>query len=221
MWIAFGFWAGWQAAARVAGLFFAAVLFLVTVRSSWQLNQTGGLMRPNGFFATTTLPEVRLLVDDINTLSVARRGDPHEAEVQVIAAVLPDPVLGWYLRDMRNLRWLPAPETEQVADNTFTTLPNNTTRPLVVSPPGLAGDPALAGYIGSDYGVASSWTVAQLPALPEQTEDAANGLPAAELQRLRDQQAWSQSTRPRLEWVLYRTIEQPPPVQQVTLWATP
>ena len=75
MWIGFGFWASWQAAAKVAGLFFAAVLFMVTVRSSWQLNHTGGLMHPSGFFATTTLPEVHLLVDDINTLSITRRGD--------------------------------------------------------------------------------------------------------------------------------------------------
>ena len=94
-------------------------------------------------------------------------------------------------------------------------------RPLVITPVGMPDDRALSGYIGSDYGVASSWTVAQLPALPEKAEDAANGLPAEELQRLRDQQAWTQATRPRLEWLLYRTVKQPPDVQQVSLWTTP
>jgi len=225
MWIAFGFWAGWPVAAKVAGLFFATVLFLVTVRSNWQLNQGGAMMLPSGFFATTTLPEVRLLVSDINTLSIARRGDPHEAEVQVVTtgntAGAPDPVLGWYLRDMRNLRWTRAPETELPAGSMDQSVLGSAHRPLIVAPLGLEGDRALAGYLGSDYGVTSRWNPVLLPALPEQTENSANGLPAAELQRLRDQQAWTQATRPRLKWLLYRTVQQPPAVQNVTLWATP
>lgn len=220
MWIAFGFWAGWRLALKYGGLFFACVLFLTTVRSSWQLNQEHALTRPSGFYPVTTLAEIRLLVDDIERLSSMRRGDPTEAEVQVVTAGrLPDPVLGWNLRELRNLRWTMAPETAITSDPGAETI--STARPFVVTAPGAAGDPALAGYLGSEYGVSTSWDPAELPALPPVTENDGQGLPADELQRLRDQQVWTQSTRPRLEWLLYRNVKTPPNVQQVTLWVTP
>ena len=47
------------------------------------------------------------------------------------------------------------------------------------------------------------------------------GLPAEELAKLRADQAWGQSTRPRLEWLLYRKVKDMPPADGVTLWATP
>ena len=49
IWVVFGFWAGWQAAGKLAGLFFAALLLLVSVRSGWMLSHLGGQMSPNGF----------------------------------------------------------------------------------------------------------------------------------------------------------------------------
>ncbi len=56
IWVVFGFWAGWQAAGKLAGLFFAALLLLVSVRSGWMLSHLDGQMTPNGFFPVMTLP---------------------------------------------------------------------------------------------------------------------------------------------------------------------
>ena len=67
---------------------------------------------------------------------------------------------------------------------------------------------------------ASPLNPAQLPALPE-ADDTSQGLPAEELAKLRADQAWGQSTRPRMEWLLYRTVKDMPPAEGVTLWATP
>ena len=113
IWVLFGFWAGWAPAAKIAGFFFATVLLLLTVRSGWQLNHINDLMQPNGFFAVTTDPGVRLLVRDLETLSMPCAGAiATEAEVQVVTPGAPDPVLGWNLRDLRNLRWVKGPEPD-------------------------------------------------------------------------------------------------------------
>ena len=117
IWVVFGFWAGWQAAGKLAGLFFAGLLLLVSVRSGWMLGHLGGQMSPNGFFPVTTLPEARLLPLDVQRISSMRNNDPYEAPVQVATAGrLPDPLVGWLLRDMRRLAWVAAPNPEPVVD---------------------------------------------------------------------------------------------------------
>ncbi|MFQ5767094.1 MAG: hypothetical protein ACE5ID_03815 [Acidobacteriota bacterium] len=55
--------------------------------------------------------ELQTLVGDIETLSAHRRGDPHEMDLAIQAGAAPDPLLGWYLREMRRLRWNRAPKS--------------------------------------------------------------------------------------------------------------
>ena len=221
IWVVFGFWAGWQAAGKLAGLFFAGLLLLVSVRSGWMLGHLGGQMTPNGFFPVTTLPEARLLPLDMQRISSMRNNDPYEAPVQVATAGrLPDPLVGWLLRDMRRLAWVAAPNPEPVVDDENPPLVGVAGSPLIVAPYGMEQDRGLAGMVGAKYPLTMRWDPAQLPTLPE--ADAGNeGLPAEELARLRADQAWGQATRPQLEWLLYRTVHAVPAVDGVTLWAAP
>lgn len=222
IWVVFGFWAGWRSAVKIAGLFFAVLLLLTTVRSSWQLNHMAGPMQPDGFWPGATNPAVRLLADDVERISSLRRGDPHEMMVQVITPTGPDPVLGWYLRTMRDVRWLLAPQPVAAPS----TLPPpgiapEALAPLVITPQdgrAWAEDPALAGYLGSAYGLRWRWDMTMLPALPP-VEAGQGGLDAQQLADLRDQQAWPQQTRPRLEWLFYRKVSTLPPMDSVDLWA--
>ncbi len=222
IWAVFGFWAGWQAAAKLAGLFFAAMLLLVSVRSGWMLSHLGGQMTPNGLFPVTTLPEARLLPLDVQRISSLRNNDPYEGPLQVVTAGRPpDPLVGWLLRDMRRLAWVTAPDPQAntpLGDSSQ--IPTTNTTPMIVAPYGLEQDPGLGGLIGAKYPLTVRWLPAQLPALPE-ADATQQGLPAEELAKLRADQAWGQSTRPRLEWLLYRTVKDAPPVDGVALWATP
>ena len=222
IWVVFGFWAGWQVAGKLAGLFFAALLLLVSVRSGWMLSHLDGQMTPNGFFPVMTLPEARLLPLDVQRISSLRNHDPYEAPLQVATAGKPpDPLVGWLLRDMRRLAWVPAPDVQaNTPMGDSSQIPTTNTTPLIVAPYGLEQDPGLVGMIGAKYPLTARWVPAQLPALPE-ADAAGQGLPADELAKLRADQAWGQSTRPRLEWLLYRTVHDMPPADGVTLWATP
>ncbi len=216
VWFLFGFWAGWRASVKIGGLFFAVLLFLVTVRSSWQLSQGDTQVVSQGFFGATTLPGVRLLADDVRTLSILRRGDPTEAEVQVVAVERPDPVLGWYLREMRNLRWVPAPET-----TTADALLDPSRQPLVITPGDVLEDRDLSGYMGSRYHVMTRWNPSMLPAPPDEQTTSEQGFPEEELARLRAQANWSQVTRPRLQWLFFRQADTPQDVTSVNLWVAP
>ena len=222
IWVVFGFWAGWQVAGKLAGLFFAALLLLVSVRSGWMLSQLGGQMSPNGFFPVTALPEARLLPLDVQRISSLRNNDPYEMPLQVATAGKPpDPLVGWLLRDMRRLTWVTAPDPQaNTPMGDSSQIPTTNTTPLIVAPYGLEQDPGLTGLIGAKYPLTVRWVPAQLPALPE-ADDTSQGLPAEELAKLRADQAWGQSTRPRLEWLLYRTVKDMAPADGVTLWATP
>jgi hypothetical protein len=221
IWLVFGFWAGWQAAGKMAGLFFAGLLLLVSVRSGWMLSHWGGPMSPNGFFPVTTLPEARLLPLDVYRISSMRNNDSFEAPIQVATAGrLPDPLVGWLLRDMRRLSWVTAPNPQQPADSASPALIGAGGSPLVVAPYGMEQDRGLVGMIGAKYPLTMRWDPSQLPALPE-TDASNEGLPAEELARLRADQTWSQVTRPLLEWLLYRTVRDAAETHGVTLWATP
>jgi hypothetical protein len=216
IWVVFGFWAGWQTAAKLAGLFFAGLLLLVSVRSGWILNHLGGQMAPRGFFPLIALPEARLLPLDVQRISSSRNNDPYEVPVQVATAgKLPDPLVGWLLRDMRRLEWTTAPDPAVSQAVT-----GQGAAPLIVVPYGMEEDPGLAGMIGTMYPLTMRWDPALLPALPE-ADATDDGLPTEELAQLRADQAWAQATRPQLEWLLYRTVRDVPPVDGVTLWAAP
>ena len=210
VWVIYGFWAGWGLMARLAFYFYGALLLALTVRSGWQLNQGQSLMQPDGFWPATTSPEVRLLVQDVERLSSARRGDPNQADTIIVYDVAPDPVLGWLLRAMRNVEHVRSVDSAALQAQGFATLgaPN---WPLIVAPTARNETLALPDpYIGSDYDAVVTWSLDMLPPRPPAD--------AADLAAQDPQRDWSTYQRPRLRWLMYRKVEEPPVVQPVTLW---
>ncbi|HQY91444.1 hypothetical protein [Caldilinea sp.] len=202
VWVMFGVWAGWAATARVALVFYTLLLAALTVRSGWQLNHVAELMRPNGFWPAVTSPDTHLLVTDVERLSSLRRGDPNQIDMQIVYDISPDPVIGWHLREMRNLRHVRAVDATSFAAE-------GQALPLIVAPT-LRND-ALAlpdAYIGSAYDTLIAWQPAMLPQRGANDESQSDA-----------EQRWAEVWRPRLQWLLYRKINEPPVVQSVTLWA--
>ena len=148
-------------------------------------------------------------MEDVERLSSARRGDPNQAELLSVYDVAPDPVVGWYLRDMRNLEHVRGVDASTFQAQDFAALgaPN---WPLIVAPATRNDSLALPDpYIGSDYDEVVVWNTAMLPQPP--VDDASD---------VQDpQRTWSTYQRPLLRWLMYRKVEQPPTVQSVTLWA--
>ncbi|MFO7631658.1 MAG: hypothetical protein R6W76_03910 [Caldilinea sp.] len=199
VWIIFGVWAGWRSTGRVAIVFYTVLLGAMTVRSGWQLNHDSEYMQPAGFWPAVTSNEVRLLVQDVERLSSIRRGDPHQIDMQVVYDVSPDPVLGWHLREMRNLRHVRGVDATQFDASAL---------PLIVAPASrndslMLPDP----YIGSEYDTAYFWRPDMLP--PQE------GTPREDQNA---QQRWSDEQRPLLRWLFYRKASEPPTTQSVTLW---
>lgn len=220
LWVVFGFWSGWRPALQVAGLFYGSVLLLLTVRSGLQLSQPGDLMHPNGYRESVTSPDIRLLAADIERISSARRGDPHEAEIQVLLDPAPDPLLGWYLRSMRALRWVRAPEMNELQPPTDVRAPRTARWPLVVAPTQRNGELQLpTDYVGSDYDTVIFWGPSLLPGPQALDGSQVSGLPAGELDRVEAQRQWTDVLQPRLRWLLYRKVKESPVAATVTLWA--
>jgi len=204
VWVIFGVWAGWRATGQVAIIFYAVLLAALTLRSGWQLNHLSTVAATNGFWPAVTSPDLRLLVQDVERLSSARRGDPHQIDVQVVYDASPDPLLGWHLRAMRNLRHVGVADVS-AAPASEPTPGSVSAAPLVIAPTlrndGLALSDA---YIGSDYATVTTWQPALLAPDTGQSD--------AQLR-------WTEFWRPRLQWLLYRKASPPPTSATVTLWA--
>jgi hypothetical protein len=211
--VAFAFWANRRDAAWLAAALLSTMLLVFFVRSSWKLNFGDMQTEPSGWQATMAHPEVRLLVDDMETLSAHRSGDPYQLPVQVqiasyvtpddrVIPARPDPVVGWELRNMRNLTWVNAP---QVSEET-------NPLPLVVTP--AISDEQEAqmalpeSYAGSRYDVTGWW----LPRTLSQPQV----VPAGEMDGL---QRLVQTMQPWWRWFIYRESTVPPQNREVILWA--
>jgi hypothetical protein len=180
-------------------IFYAVLLGAWTLRSAWLLNHTSEFMQPDGFWGSHTSHEVRLLVQDVERLSVIRRGDPNQIDMQIVYDVSPDAVLGWHLREMRNVRHVRSVDAA---------LFDGAALPLIVAP--VARNDALPlpdPYIGSEYDTVYMWQPSMLP----QSALLGEGANA--------QQRWSDVQRPQLRWLLYRKAADAPAVESVTLWA--
>jgi hypothetical protein len=213
--IAFGFWANRRDAAWVASALLATLLLLVYIRSSWRLNYGSVVAEPSGWQALIAHPEVRLLAGDMETLSSHRSGDPYQLPVQVqvasyvtnddqVVPARPDPVVGWELRNMKNLIWVESPQVAKDANPL----------PLVVTP--VTGDeegPELDlpdNFAGSRYHVDSWWLPSLLTqeAPPDPVNDKGN------LTRL-----WAEAVQPWWRWFIYRETAVAPQNRDVILWA--
>lgn len=206
--LAYTLWLDGRQARLTTGVLLALGLLAGAVSSNWQLNQRFDPALPDGFFAAYTNPDVRQLAANVQMLSAQRRGDPGEMPVQVEMAGTPDPVLGWYLRELRNLTWVLAPG-----------LVDGQSPPLVIT---LSEDGAVnqlaSSYLGSRYALRDHW----LPNTLTATE-VPDGSPAAELgfgARLQERlnTLWTVRWRGLLRWGLYREVPAPPSTDTVILW---
>ena len=213
--VAFGLWANRRDAAWVAAALVAMLLVVFYVRGSWKLNFGNVLAEPAGWQATVAHPEVRLLVSDMETLSAHRSGDPYQLPVQVqiapytlrdgrVVPARPDPVIGWELRNMRNLTWVASPSVGQDADPL----------PLVLTPATLGEESAALdlpdSYAGSRYHVDAWW-------LPETLSNSNSALPPE------GEELWGRafvaSVQPWWRWLIYREATEAPQNRDVILWA--
>lgn len=176
-----------------------AVLLAFAITSAVRLVAPAQPGQPNGLFAVTVYPDLRHLPEDVRTLSDRRKGDNRELPVLVIndATRTPDPLLGWTLRSMRNLRFIDSWQTVATyADQT---------PPLVITP---GNDVAVSQwnqyYLGSPYRTTVRWLPDALPGFFDRPEGS---------------DFWSQSARPWLRWLLLREATPGVP-EQVNLWAT-
>lgn len=202
----FALWSNWSQARIVVGSYVGLLLLIVTWSSTWQLNHWGEPGELNGFFARFTDPDVRRLAADVHTLSAQRVGDATQMPILVQMAAQPDPVLGWYLRDMYNLRWVLAPALAETAGQS---------KPLVITlGPEPSNDQQLVNYMGSHYALRGRWLPTDLTA--QTAAPAAD--PTATTLGARLERFWSNGARVFLRWVVYRKVPVSPPTEQVVLW---
>ncbi len=154
----FGWWANWPLAGRVSVLLGTGLLIMAGVSTGWQISVRTDPPGTLGYVHTVPDLDTRQLAQDIRTLSAQRVGDAASLPVQIQVDPVPDPLLGWYLREMRDLRWVLAPDVTQESERS----------PLVIVPGGGDPDAAMqpvlpAGYVGSTYRIRQSFLPSDLP----------------------------------------------------------
>jgi len=195
----FGFLISGRQGLLVAAIVVCGALLALSLSSAYKLASPARPAFPNGFFAEAIYPDLRHLPADVRTLSDRRKGDDRELPVLVIndTTRTPDPLLGWTLRSMRNLRFVDS--WQMVA--TYA----DQTPPLVITP---GEDVAVSQwnqyYLGSPYRTTFAWLPDSLPPLLDRPEGS---------------NFWAQSGRPWLRWLLLREATPATPAQ-VNLWAT-
>jgi hypothetical protein len=203
--VLFALWADWRQARGIAGAYVGCVLLVITLSNLWQLNQRIVANQPEGFWVATTATDVRRLATDIHTVSAQRTGDATQIPLLVQMAGAPDPVLGWYLRTMRNLDWVLAPDVQTASEGQA---------PLVLTRADHTNDAQLAQYRGSRYTTQVHWLPAQLPDnTATLAGDVANQGFLARLNAY-----WSGRWRPFLRWAIYREVKETLPTEMVILW---
>ncbi len=147
----FVWWSGLITTVQVTLLLTTMTILLATISSAWSLALRSDLLRGNELFAEAPAPTVRLLSSDVADLSAIRVGDPGEADVFVVQ-VEPSlqPLVGWYLRFVRDLHFVDAVNSEQFDQNTLIIAASDTTLTLPVA------------AVGSDYPLTREWLPTQL-----------------------------------------------------------
>lgn len=219
--IFFVFWASRQRAFGLASGFFAGLLALMALSSSVQLSHRVDATAPDAFFDEYTSTDVRALAENVGSLSSQRIGDPIQASVHVALNGGPDPLLGWYLRKMQNLRWGAATPTGDDANPAAMPFLISYQHADAASVDGLATDSSAAdadarapeGYLGSEYGLRFEWMPNELPSYTPPEE-----APADDSFVARINARWGAELRPLLRWILYREVNPPPSSKRVVLW---
>jgi hypothetical protein len=156
---------------------------------------------------------VRQLAADVATLSAHRIGDPGEIPMQVQRGGAIDPVLAWYLRDMRRLDWVLSPDLD--VDDPYAPLAVT----MAADSEGTELDASIDGYLGGEYAKEVAWLPGMLTNAPivvrESAEQSDDG------QRLQESvdAYWSQRVQPLLRWLLFREVKTLATPESVVLWA--
>lgn len=204
--VLYGAWTDPRQAAWIGAASIAALALLGTISSTWQINYRHAPDRRDSLFVEKGGEGLRQLVQDINTISAQRAGDPYEIAIFVQHAQPTNPgnaLLGWSLRHMRRLTWR-APQAEELAA---------APAPLVIQAADITGIAAPAqDYIGSDYVHRVIWLPADLVPEGDILEDAAAGA-AARLSVL-----WTRTLYPWLRWAHQRRADIAPQAERVILW---
>lgn len=141
----FVWWSGWRTTVQVTGLVALGLLLAATLSSSWMLNLRSELQRGNDLFAVTTQANVHLLADDVAKLNAIRLGDPGAGRLLVAVGGEVRPVLGWYLRFVKDLRFVESLDPALFGDGT-----------LAITPPGETPSLPVAA-VGSRYPISGRW----------------------------------------------------------------
>ncbi len=200
--VLYALWAGWPVTRLLVGSYGIVLLLLITLSSNWHLNHRGLLSEPDGFFAEFTVDDVRNLASNVHLLSAYRTGDANQMPVLVQMRGTPDPVLGWYLRHLRNLRWVLAPEVSSAVV---------AGAPLVITQGLDVNDQQLVDYMGSRYLVHGRWLPSTLVAIQETA-------PAGQVFPEQIEYAWRAWLRNLFRWITYRKVQMIPPTEAVVLW---
>lgn len=150
----FVWWAGWDTSSRVFVLLGTGLLFLASLSSGWSLNLPGQTSRGTALTVETARPGIRALAGDVHRLSMLRALDPDEAPVTVRVAPTLQPLVGWYLRSMRHLRFVDAIDPNALADPAALVITGSDEQVETLSLP--------AGYVGSRYPVLQRWSPVEL-----------------------------------------------------------
>ena len=210
---AYGVWAGWRYARWLGGLLLTLTLLVANLAGLVQLSQINGTATPDGLFDRVTHPEVRQLAADVATLSAHRIGDPGEIPMQVQRGGAIDPVLAWYLRDMRRLDWVLSPALD--VDDPYAPLAVT----MAADSEGTELTASIDGYLGGEYAKEVAWLPGMLTDAPIVVREPAEQSEAG--QRLQESvdAYWSQRAQPLLRWLLFREVKTLSTPESVVLWA--
>ncbi len=209
---AYGVWAGWRQGRWLGGLLVTLLLLAANLSSLVHLNHISDVTMPDGLFLRETHPDVRRLSMDVATLSAQRVGDPGEIPIQVQRSASIDPVLAWYLRDMRRLDWVLAPDVE--ANGSYAPLAITLAADSGGSVPTAAAD----SYLGGEYALRTAWQPAMLDALPVVVPDLVEQTGGGDRFQETVDAYWVQRFRPLLRWLLFREVKGAAKPDSVILW---
>jgi hypothetical protein len=219
--ILYGYWTSTEQAVWMASGFLLAVLLFSHVRTTWLLNMGHQGTYPSGLVTTATHPEVRRIVQDLETFSAHQTGDPHQIFVRIEPQLSPvegiagdsfvvglpgetDPVLAWYLRDFRSVTWPGRVTPPQPGDLTVRLVPAG----VGESETGRQGVGEHQLYAETAYRLRTLWTP---ESLQRQMPAFAEGVTTQEQLQAR----WSTAWQPFLRWWVYRHPASPPAYQTV------
>jgi uncharacterized protein (TIGR03663 family) len=103
--LSYAYWFRWEKTWLALGLAGLLILALVTVSLAWVSNQDADLTRRPAILWETSANDVGDLVDQVKMLSAQRVGDQYEIPLLVVGDP-PNPVLAWYFRHFRQVRFV-------------------------------------------------------------------------------------------------------------------